>query len=144
MEYNGIHSVETASAKAGFSTATGYRIKQNPMLPSQQQAVRGRRRPDPLAGIFDEEVVPMLEAEPGLRPVGIFEELRRRHADQGPNVRRTLERRVRDWKVEHGPEKEAMFRQRHDHAARDDCCRSGPRSRRPAQRPHRPATGRDR
>ena len=114
MEYNRTHSVETASAKAGFSTATGYRIKQDPVLPSQQQAARGRRRPDPLAGIWGEEVVPMLEAEPGLRPVGILEELRRRHPDLNPNVRRTLERRVRDWKAKHGPEKEVMFRQRHE------------------------------
>ncbi len=114
MEYNRTHSVETASAKAGFSTATGYRIRRDPVLPSQNRTPRGRRRPDPLAGIFDEVVVPMLEAEPGLRPVGILEELRRRHPDLNPNVRRTLERRVRDWKAKHGPEKEAMFRQRHE------------------------------
>jgi hypothetical protein len=34
-----------------------------------------------LAGIFDELVVPMLEAVPGLRPIAIYEEPRRRHPD---------------------------------------------------------------
>ncbi|MCO6763446.1 IS21 family transposase, partial [Streptomyces sp. EL5] len=70
--------VALAAAKAGFSTATGYRLLQSGELPSQRQSARSRRRPDPLAGIFEEIVVPMLEASPGLRPIAIFEELRRR------------------------------------------------------------------
>ena len=49
-----------AAAKAGISTATAYRIESDPQLPSQKSTVRTRRRPDPLAGIFDEEVVPLL------------------------------------------------------------------------------------
>jgi len=70
--------VALAAAKAGFSTATGYRLLQSGELPSQRQSARSRRGPDPLAGIFEEIVVPMLEASPGLRPIAIFEELRRR------------------------------------------------------------------
>ena len=42
----------TAAARAGFSVATAYRIEQDPRLPSQKQAPRERRRPDPLAEIF--------------------------------------------------------------------------------------------
>ena len=34
----------TAAAKAGFSTATAYRIEADPRLPSQKKAPRGRRR----------------------------------------------------------------------------------------------------
>ena len=52
--------VALAAAKAGFSTATGYRLLQSGELPSQRQSARSRRRPDPLAGIFEEIVVPML------------------------------------------------------------------------------------
>jgi hypothetical protein len=37
-----------AAAKSGFSRATGYRIEDDPRLPSQKKAPRGRRRPDPL------------------------------------------------------------------------------------------------
>ena len=51
-----------AAAKAGFSTATAYRIEADPRLPSQKKSPRGRRRPDPLAGVWDSEIVPMLEA----------------------------------------------------------------------------------
>jgi hypothetical protein len=58
-----------AAAKAGFSTATAYRIETDPRLPSQKKTPRGRRRPDPLAGVWDSEIVPMLAAAPGIRAV---------------------------------------------------------------------------
>ena len=87
-----------AAAKAGFSTATAYRIDADPRLPSQKQTPRGRRRPDPLAGIWQGEIVPMLEAAPGVRAVAIFEEICRRHLDLAAGVRRTLERRVARWR----------------------------------------------
>ena len=109
-QHNG---ARTSAAKAGFSTATAYRIEHDPRLPSAKKKRRGRRRPDPLAGIFDEEIVPMLEQAPGLRAVGVFEELMRRHPELGHGVRRTLERRVREWRALHGPERELVFRQTH-------------------------------
>ena len=68
-----------AAAKAGFSTASGYRIEADPRLPSQKKKPRGRRRPDPLAAVWESEIVPMLEAAPGVRAVAIFEEMCRRH-----------------------------------------------------------------
>ena len=102
-----------SAAKAGLSTATAYRVEDDPRLPSTKKKRRGRRRADPLAGIFDEEVVPMLEEAPDLRTVGIFEELMRRHTELGRGVRRTLEHRVRKWRALHGPERELVFRQTH-------------------------------
>jgi hypothetical protein len=102
-----------AAAKAGFSTASGYRIEADPRLPSQKKGPRGRRRPDPLAGIWDSEMVPMLEAAPGLRAVAVFEEIVRRHPELGMSVRRTLERRIRAWRAFNGPEREVIFRQEH-------------------------------
>ena len=102
-----------ASAKAGFSTSTGYRIESDPRPPSQKRKRRGRRRPDPLAGIFEEEIVPLLRANPGLRAVALYEEMMRRHPELHAGVRRTLERRVRAWKAKHGPDQEIIFRQKH-------------------------------
>ncbi|MFT7311527.1 MAG: hypothetical protein ACI853_002026 [Paracoccaceae bacterium] len=58
---------------------------------------------DRFGGIFETEVLPLLKSAPGLRPVAIFEELQRRHADPGPGIRRTPERRIRTWHAEHGP-----------------------------------------
>ncbi|MGB3625807.1 MAG: IS21 family transposase, partial [Henriciella sp.] len=108
------HSVPVAAAKAGISQATGYRLQADQTLPSQKKTPRSRRRPDPLGEIFETEVVPLLQSSPGLRPVAIFEELLRRHSDLGPGIRRTLERRLRAWRAEHGPEQEVIFRQTHE------------------------------
>jgi len=108
------HTTETASAKAGLSRATGYRLLHNPVLPSQRREPRGRRRPDPLEHIFEAEVVPLLQAAPGLRAVAIYEELLRRHPDLQPGIRRTLERRIRAWRAIHGAERDVIFRQVHE------------------------------
>ena len=114
MRFRRSDTPAAAAAKASFSTATAYRIENDPGRPSQKTTTRGRRRPDPLAGIFEEEVVPMLQASPQLRPVALFEELRRRHPQLASGVRRTLERRVRAWRAVHGPEIDVMFRQLHE------------------------------
>jgi hypothetical protein len=102
-----------AAAKAGFSRATGYRIEADPRLPSQKKAPRERRRSDPLAAVWDAEIVPMLVAAPGLRAVGVFDEIVRRHPELGEGVRRTLERRIRQWRAHEGPERDVIFRQVH-------------------------------
>jgi hypothetical protein len=102
-----------AAAKAGFSTATAYRIEQDPRLPSQKKMPRGRRRQDPLAAVWDSEVVPLLKSTPGLRPVAIFDEIRRCHPAIGAGVRRTLERRIRTWRALNGAEQDVIFRQEH-------------------------------
>ncbi len=114
MTFRQTNGVAAAAAKAAFSTATGYRLTEDPRLPSQKQVQRGRRRPDPLASVLDSEVVPMLEAAPGLRPIAVLEELIRRHPDLGAGIRRTLERRIRHWRALHGPEQEVIFRQIHE------------------------------
>lgn len=108
------HPLEVAAAKADISRATGYRIAQDPRLPSQKAQPRGRRRPDPLEAIFDAEVVPLLKEAPGLRPVAIFDEMLRRHPELSPSIRRTLERRIRSWRALHGAEQDVIFRQVHE------------------------------
>ena len=106
--------IPVAAARAGFSAAIGYRLAQDPRPPSEKRTPRGRRRPDPLADVFDAEVAPMLEASPGLRPVAVLEELLRRHPELGAGIRRTLERRIRQWRALHGPEREVILRQTHE------------------------------
>jgi len=100
-----------AAAKAGFSRATAYRIEADPRLPSQKKPARGRRRPDPLASVWDSEILPLLEATPELRPIAIFDEIVRRRPELNRNVRRTLERRIRMWKALNGPEQDVIFPQ---------------------------------
>jgi hypothetical protein len=111
MKHRSTDTPALAAAKAGFSPASAYRIEADPRLPSQKQAPRGRRRPDPLGELFETEIRPLLEAAPTLRAVAIFEEMRRRHPDLPPGIRRTIERRVRAWRARCGPEQEVIFRQ---------------------------------
>lgn len=114
MKLRQTHPIEVAAAKADISRATGYRIAQDPRLPTQKVQPRERRRPDPLEAIFDTEVVPLLKEAPGLRAVAIFEEMLRRHPDLSSGVRRTLERRIRSWRARHGAEQDVIFRQVHE------------------------------
>ncbi len=113
MSFRQTETASVAAAKAGFSAATAYRIEQDPRLPSQRRAPRGRRRHDPLAAVWDSEVVTLLTGTPGLRPVAIFDEIRRRHPEIGAGIRRTLERRIRSWRALHGAEQDVIFRQEH-------------------------------
>src|SRR6266568_1039587 len=113
MSFRQTETVSVAAAKAGFSAATAYRIEQDPRLPSQKKAPRCRRRQDPLAAVWDSEVVPLLKSTPGLRPIAIFDEIRRRHPEIGAGIRRTLERRIRSWRALNGAEQDVIFRQKH-------------------------------
>ena len=96
---------------AGFSTATGYRLAADPGSPREERPPRGSRRPDPLAGLFETEVVPLLQAAPALRPIAVFMELQRRHPALHSGMRRTVERRIRQWRALHGPEQDVVFAQ---------------------------------
>jgi hypothetical protein len=111
MKFRQTETPIVAAAKAGFSTSTAYRFEQDRRLPSHKQAPRGRRRPDPLAGVWEGEVVPLLKSAAALRPIAILEEIRRRHPEIGRGIRRTLERRIRAWRAVHGPDRDVIFRQ---------------------------------
>jgi transposase InsO family protein len=100
-----------AAAQAAISLRTAYRIENDPRLPSQTPRPRGRRRPDPLVAIFEAEIVPMLKAAPDLRPIAIFEEMLRRHPDLREGVRRTMERRIHQWRALNGKDRDVIFRQ---------------------------------
>ena len=73
MSLKDMKGTETAAARAGFSRSTGYRVAQagSDWQPPREHPRRGRRRPDPLAGIFEEELVPLLVNDASLRALGI-------------------------------------------------------------------------
>jgi hypothetical protein len=116
MRYRSQHSQEIAAAKAGISVRSARTLDHDPTPPSQRRRPRNwRTRKDPLAGLWDETIVPMLQANSGLKPVTIFEELQETLGlDRVPDaVRRTLERRVRHWQALHGPGQDVFFPQVH-------------------------------
>jgi hypothetical protein len=113
MSLRRIHSPAIAAAKAGFRTSATYRYEKDPRLPTQKKAPRARRRADTFIDVWENEVLPILRAAPGLRPIAVFEELCRRHPELGSGTRRTLERRIRAWRAVNGPDREVIFRQEH-------------------------------
>jgi hypothetical protein len=69
---------------------------------------------DPLAEVWDTEIVPLLKEFPHFRATTILEELQRAHPEAyGESVLRTLQRRVSQWRAISGPERELIFRQDH-------------------------------
>jgi hypothetical protein len=107
--------MKSSKAKASHLTAaTAQHYPANALthvdlrLPLQTKS-RGRRRIDPLAGVWDDEVVPMLRVAPGLRPIVLFRKISHRHPEIGPGIRRTLERRIRLWQGLNDPSPEVTF-----------------------------------
>lgn len=104
-----------AAARAGFSERTARRLEADPLLPSQRgRGPRRRTRPDPLVGVWAEEIVPLLRHVPYLRATTVLEELQRRHPERYPDgLLRTLQRRIAQWRATEGPDRELIFRQEH-------------------------------
>ena len=75
-----------------------------------------RTRPDPFAGLFESEIAPLLAADEKrmLEARTLLGELDRRHPGCfSAHQLRTLQRRIREWRALHGPEKEVYFPQEH-------------------------------
>lgn len=106
-------ALERAALKSGMSENTARRYREG----APPKGTRARRvyrtRTDPFVAVWP-EVEKMLEMAPGLEAKTIFERLLER-----PDVTftdgqlRTLQRKIRRWRAEHGPYKEVMFPQEH-------------------------------
>jgi hypothetical protein len=109
-------TLEAAGTAAGMSERTA-RKWQYGMLPSATKEPRTwRTRPDPFVEVWVADVEPLLVADTDgkLESKTIFDELCRRHPEAfEPGQLRTLQRRVRIWRAERGPEKEVYFPQKH-------------------------------
>lgn len=98
--------------KAGISVRSGRRIEKDQW--SKAGARHWRTRKDPLEAVWDSMLVPLLKERPALMPTTLLEMLQDKYPGQYPNsLRRTMQRRVREWKLQYGAEQEVMFRQRH-------------------------------
>jgi hypothetical protein len=107
------HSQRTAAARAGFSERTARRIEAGLRLPPEERPRRGRTVADPLAEVWERELLPILDNDPAVQAVTLLRHLQRLDPDRFPDdrVRRTLERRVREWRALEGPAKDVVFRQ---------------------------------
>ena len=93
---------KTAAAMAGMSERSGRRIEKGELQPKGRCRRYWRTHPDFFAGIWDREVVPILEKTPGIKAVTLFRKLQKDHPGEYPDKKlRTFQRRVRSWKNSH-------------------------------------------
>jgi len=93
---------------------TGGRIEKGTHQPQRGQPRHWRTRQDPLAEVWESELVPMLEQTPELQPMTLFEYLQAKYPGKYDKSKlRTLQKRVQQWKATAGPPKEVMFEQQH-------------------------------
>ena len=103
----------TAAAKAGLSERSARRLDKGVREP--KAARHWRTRVDPFDGVWESELVGLLEQRPELTATTLLEHLQEREPERYPDtLKRTLQRRVKQWKALHGPAKGVMFRQRHE------------------------------
>lgn len=113
-EIRGNRTQEAAAAKTGISVSSARRLERRGLLPSQRGSRNWRTRVDPLEAVWAKDVVPLLQGAPGLMAVTVLEELQQRYAGRfGLSVLRTLQRRVRGWRAQHGEGREIFFAQEH-------------------------------
>ena len=108
-------SLLRAAMKAGMDRKTARKYRGLGQLPSEVRVPHTwRTRPDPLAEVWP-ALEELLQSSPTLQAKTLVEWLQRKYPDQDwQRQRRTVERRVRQWKAEHGPAKEVFFTQVHE------------------------------
>ena len=113
-------SVASVARRLRMSEKTVRKYRDSGRLPSQLDRPQRtyRTRHDPLAEFWP-EIEALLKADRRIKPYAILEWLKQKY-NQPPEVsrvsdeiRRTLERRVKNWKLRHGVEQEVHFPQMH-------------------------------
>ncbi|MBC7969714.1 MAG: helix-turn-helix transcriptional regulator, partial [Verrucomicrobia bacterium] len=103
-------SQEAAAAKSGLSVRSGRRIETGEHRPQRGRPHDWRTRQDPLASVWEQDLVPLLEQQPQLQALTLLEHLQEHYPGQyGRSILRTLQRRVQQWRATVGPAKEVMF-----------------------------------
>lgn len=107
---------EAAAAASGMCVRSARTWEEGPLPSASKEPRHWRTREDPFEEVFEKEVVPLLKTdrEGRLQAKAILGELKRRYPDRFHDGQaRTLQRRVRDWRALHGPEREVYFQQEH-------------------------------
>jgi hypothetical protein len=121
MTHRRTQSQSIAAAKVGISERSARRIEQQNHRPAKSQR-KHRTRPDPLASVWDDIVLPLLKSDPSITAVGIFDYLCEDHLDKfKTTARRTLERRILQWRQLHGETQAVVFLQEHPEGALGIC-----------------------
>ncbi len=109
-------TLAAAASAAGMTEKTARKWLQSPLPSATRTPREWRTRQDPFVDVWDAEIEPLLVSDKGgrLEAKTIFHELGRRWPGRfDPGQLRTLQRRVRAWRAERGPDKEVYFPQEH-------------------------------
>lgn len=111
MKHRQVGLNQTVSgAKSGISSRSGRRIEKQGSTAKKPHHWRTRK--DPFAQVWESELVPLLEQEPTLTGLTLWEHLAESyHQQYSQSQLRTLQRRVKHWRATRGPDKPVMFRQ---------------------------------
>ena len=98
---------EAASAKTGISIRSGRRVEKGEIATAGERHWRTRK--DPFKTVWESELVPILEREPSLTGITLWDYLDERYPDQYPErLLRTLQRRVKHWQATEGPDQDVI------------------------------------
>jgi hypothetical protein len=103
-----------AAAASSMSLRTAREWGTGPVPSGTKQLRDWRTRPDPFAAVWQTDVEPLLRSDTRgvLEAKVMLELLRTRYPEQfHAGQARTLQRRFRDWRAQHGPEPEVFFEQ---------------------------------
>jgi hypothetical protein len=101
---------ESAAARAGMDSKTARKYRRLGKLPGELKVMdrNWRTHPDAFAEIWP-DLEALLDSHPGLQAKTLFAEMQRRFPGRfAEGQLRTLQRRVRQWRAEHGPAKEVL------------------------------------
>lgn len=104
-----------SAAIASISERSGREIDKGRRINPHIKPRYWRTRIDPFEHVWANELAPMLKASPYLSPLTLLEHLQSVHglAAYPDKLLRTLQRKVKHWRYEEGPEREVIFRQQH-------------------------------
>ncbi len=107
----GKSQIESA-ARVGLSERTARRLDAREHCSQQSRKPRQySTRQDPLAKVWEEELLPMLQNQPTLLPITLFEYLQDRYPCQYSKAQRTIQRRIKQWHALYGADQDIIFRQ---------------------------------
>jgi CRP-like cAMP-binding protein len=107
---------QAAAAAAGMSVHSARQWHTGPYPSQARKPHLWRTRPDPFGDVLESEIAPLLAADEtrAMEARTILAELDRHHPGCfSARQLRTLQRRIREWRAFHGPEKHVYFPQVH-------------------------------
>ena len=107
---------QTSAAMAGMSIRSAQKWQCGPLPSETGQGRWWRTRTDPFGGVWEEEILPLLQGEAAgrLRATTISEWLEEKFPGRfSASQLRTMQRRLQDWRALNGPDQEVYFPQEH-------------------------------